>query len=451
MSVKKLSRRVVLRGLGTAIAMPFFEAMMPLGVTRGEVEAETPPNRMAFLYVPNGMHMPDWTPVTEGQDFELSPTLSALANHRKQMTVLSGLTLDGARAHGDGGGDHARSVASYLTGAHPKKTDGADINNGISVDQVAAEKIGSLTRFGSLELGLERSAPAGRCDSGYSCVYTSNMSWRSATSPVAKEINPQAVFDRLFGSGEKFDEARSRQRRARDRKSVLDFALDDAQQLRRRLGYHDKQKLDEYLFAVRTIEQRIVDSEKLIGREEFVPDFPRPAGVPRKLTEHLEVMFDLMALAFQTDSTRVISFMYANAGSNRGYPEIGAPDGHHNLSHHGKDPEKQAKISSINRFHVEQLSYLLDRFSEIQEPTGSLLDNSMLMYGSGISDGDRHNHDDLPIVLFGKGAGSIAPGGHIRYENGTPLANLYVSLLDRMGANVDAFSDSTAALPRLSG
>lgn len=447
----RISRRTVLRGLGTAIALPLLEAMTPrLGFAAAR-PSDKPPVRMAFLYVPNGMHMPDWTPTNDGTDFDLPPILEPVAKYRAEMTVLSGLTLNGARALGDGAGDHARSVAAFLTGAHPKKTNGADIKNGISVDQVAAEKIGPLTRLPSLELGLEESAKAGNCDSGYSCAYASNMSWRTPTSPLAKEVNPAAVFDRLFGNDVNVDQRKARSKRDRYRQSVLDFVLEDADDLRRKLGAADQRKLDEYLFAVRDIERRIDGADKLVTREAEVPDFPRPAGVPREFEQHLHLMFDLMTLAFQTDSTRTITFMYTNAGSNRSYKEIQVSEGHHDLSHHGNNEEKQKKISLINRYHVSQLAYLLEKLRGVKEGSGRLLDNCLLVYGSGIGDGNRHNHEDLPIALFGRGGGSVQPGRHIRYPKETPLTNLYVSMLDRIGAPITSLGDSTGRLEKLEG
>ena len=450
MSSTLISRRTVLRGMGTAVALPLLDSMMPRSI-RAAASAQKPPARMAFLYVPNGMHMPDWTPDSEGSNFDIKPTLEPIAQFKDDMTMLSGLTLNGARALGDGGGDHARSVAAFLTGAHPKKTNGADINNGISVDQVAAEKIGDQTRLPSLELGLEQSAQAGNCDSGYSCVYTSNMCWRTPTSPVAKEVDPTAVFDRLFGSGKEFEEKQAKSKREQYKKSVLDLVREDANDLRRKLGSTDQRKLDEYLFAVRSVERQIAGADKLSGKEQGVPDFPRPAGVPEEFDKHLELMFSLMTLAFQTDSTRVITFMFTNAGSNRSYPQIDVGDGHHSLSHHGNNKEKQEQISKINRYHVSQLAYFLKKLSDVREGEGRLLDNCMVMYGSGIGDGNRHNHDDLPIVLFGKGGGTIKPGRHIRYEKETPLTNLYLSMLDRVGASVSNLGDSTGRLEHLDG
>jgi len=450
MNLPRISRRTVLRGFGTALALPLFEAMRPrvARAVAGEA-AGSAPVRMAFLFVPNGMNMRLWTPKDEGSDFEITKTLEPIADFKPKMTLLSGLTLNGGRALGDGPGDHARCVGSFLTGAHPKKTNGADIKNGISVDQVAADKIGKLTRLPSLELGLEGSAKAGNCDSGYSCVYTSNMSWRSETSPMAKEVNPAAVFDRLFGAGDASEQTASRARRDRYHNSILDFVLEDAGDLRRKLGTGDQRKLDEYLFAVRDIERRMDQADKLTGREDGVPDFPRPAGVPRAFDEHLKQMFDVMTLAFLTDSTRIITFMYTNAGSNRNYKDIGVAEGHHDLSHHGNDKEKLEKIATINHYHTQQLAYLLKRLDSVPEGEGTLLDNCMLMYGSGLGDGNRHNHDNLPIALFGSGGGTIATGRHIKYKRDTPLTNLYVSMLDRVGASVETFSDSTGPLDKL--
>ena len=439
----RISRRTVLRGLGTVIALPWLEATLPR-IARG---AETPksPVRMAFLSVPNGKHMPDWTPDKAGTDFELKSTLQPIAKFKSQMLQLSGLALDGGEAHGDGPGDHARSCASFLTGAHPKKTDGADIYNGISVDQLAAEKIGQQTRFPSLELGIERGAQSGNCDSGYSCAYSANVAWRTPTSPVAKEIDPTAVFDRLFGQGDSGEQGLARAKRERYRKSVLDFVMEDAKQLQSRLGASDQRKLDEYLYAVRDIERRIGGVDKLVGAEQGI-NFSRPAGVPAKFEDHTKLLFDLMTLAFQTDSTRVISFMYANEGSNRNYPEANVNEGHHNLSHHGNKAEKQALISQINRYHIALLSHLLERLAAIKEGDRTLLENSMIFYGSGIGDGNRHNHDDLPVVVFGRGGGALKTARHNVYPKDTPLTNLYRTMLDISGARVDSFSDSTGLL-----
>jgi hypothetical protein len=442
----QLSRRTILRGLGVGIALPWLDAMVFRTALAAE---EKPPVRMGFFYVPNGAHMPDWTPDVEGAKFQLKPTMESLAKHREKLLVLSGLTLDGARAHKDGAGDHARSAAAFLTTAHPRKTDGANIEAGVSVDQVAAEAVGKFTRFKSLELGCEQSATAGNCDSGYSCAYTSNASWRTPNTPVSKEIDPRAMFDRLFGGADGREGTIAQSRKERRRKSILDFVAEDAAALRKKLGTADQRKVDEYLYAVRDIEQRLGSTDRLQEIEKNVEDFPRPAGVPADYGEHIRLMFDLTALALQTDSTRIITFMYTNEGSNRTYPNLDVRDGHHEMSHHGKSADKQAKVAKINRFHMEQFAYLLDKLAAVKEGNGTLLDNCMLVYGSGISDGDAHNHDDLPIVVAGRGGGSLRTGRHVRFAKETPLANLYVSMLQRMNVKTAAFGDSTGKLEGL--
>jgi hypothetical protein len=438
---RQVSRRTVLRGVGTAIALPWLESIMPR-LSQGADGG--PPRRMAFFAVPNGMHMPDWTPKEEGPLDVLPPILAPLERLKSSCTVLTGLTLDGGRPHRDGPGDHARSAASFLTGAHPYKTNGKDIRNGVSVDQAAAETVGHLTRFASLELGCERSAQAGNCDSGYSCAYTSNISWRRPTSPMSKEVNPRAVFDRLFGPAELTAEDRARRRhKERQRKSILDFVAEDASALRRKLDQSDGRKLDEYLYAVREVERRLQKAE---AEAASVPVGARPPGTPKEFAEHVRLMMDMIVLAFQTDATRIATFMYLNEGSNRSYPEIGVRAGHHELSHHGRDPEKQAQISKINRYHLGLLAEFLQKLNATKDGSGTLLQSAMVVYGSGLSDGDRHNHDDLPILLAGRGGGTIPAGRHLRYPRETPLTNLYLAMLDRMGVAMLKFSDSTGKL-----
>ncbi|HAN97429.1 MAG TPA: hypothetical protein DCQ98_08380 [Planctomycetaceae bacterium] len=448
-----IDRRTLLRGVGTAVELPWLEAMTrsTAAAARSAVPEPERVLRHLFIYVPNGMHMPDWKPQGSGRDYVTPPLLQPIADYRSRTTLLGGLTLNGARALGDGGGDHARAVASYLTGSHPKKTDGEDIRNGQSVDQRLAELIGGATRLPSLELGLEPSAPAGTCDSGYSCVYTSNMSWRNDRSPVAKEIDPAAVFDRLFSGGDERESAEARARRERRRRSVLDFVAEDARALERRLGATDRRKLDEYLYAVRNLEQRLAGAEKLTAPEANVSDYPRPAGVPESFEEHLKLLFDLAIVALQTDSTRVVSLMVTNAGSNRGYGEIGIPEGHHDLSHHGNDSAKQEKIAKINGYHVGLLKHLLDGMDQVRIGDRSLLDDSLVQYGSGIADGNRHDHDDLPIALIGGAAGRFPVGWHRRYRDETPLTNLYLSMIRNVGGDDRAFGDSTGTLDELLG
>jgi hypothetical protein len=441
---RRLSRRTVLRGLGTAIALPWLESMTPRAASAAAA-AGPGPRRMMFLYVPNGIHMPAWTPKTTGTDFEIPQTLEPLAPFRDHLTVLSRLAQDGGRAHGDGPGDHARALGSFLTGAHPRKTDGADIRAGVSVDQVAAQAIGKATRFPSLELGIERGGQSGNCDSGYSCAYSSNIAWRSETIPVPKEINPRLVFDRLFASDDANGTASTRLARQRDRRSLLDFVREDAGSLSRRLSRNDARKVDEYLTSVRELERRVEGQTP-----STAPDgTTRPDGVPKDLIEHIRLMLDLAVLSFQTDMTRVSTFMFANEGSGRSYSMIGVPEGHHDLSHHGRDAKKQAKLAQINRFHIEQLAYMVEKMKNVQEGESTLLDNMMMVYGSGLGDGNRHNHDDLPILLLGKGGGSIAGGRHIEMPKETPLNNLFLSMLDRMDVHVDSLGDSTGRLEGL--
>lgn len=441
-----IDRRTMLRGMGTAIALPMLETMMPLRAVAAESTSE-PLRRMAFFFVPNGVHMPHWTPEAEGSDFELPSTLESLADFKNDLLVLSGLTQDKARSNGDGPGDHARSAAVFLTGSQPHKTNGADIKVGVSVDQIAAQQIGQQTKFASLELGCDRGAQSGNCDSGYSCAYSSNISWRTPNTPMAKEVDPRLVFERLFAGKGKTDVAESRDQRKRLQKSVLDFVLDDASRLRKKLPTGDQRKMDEYLTSVREIEMRISRVE--LGLEDDQPNITAPVGIPKDYGSHIRLMLDLMVLTFQADLTRVSTFMFANAGSNRSYKFIEVPEGHHDLSHHGNDEEKQTKISRINRFHMEQFSYFLGRMQSVAEGEGSMLDHSTLLYGSGIGDGNRHNHDDLPILVAGSAGGRLSTGRHIRYRKNTPLNNLYLSLLDRMDVSIESLGDSNDRLTGL--
>ncbi|WP_437206825.1 DUF1552 domain-containing protein [Planctomicrobium sp. SH664] len=444
MAFRPISRRTVLRGLGVSMALPWLEAM---GTSVSWAEAtdirKACPNRLAFIYVPNGVHIWDWTPAEEGELTELTPVLKPLDPVKEKLLVLSGLTADKARANGDGGGDHARALAAFMTGVQPRKTSGADFRAGISADQVAAQKIGHLTRLPSLELGVDPSGVAGNCDTGYNCVYSSTMAWRSENQPMPKEIDPQIVFERLFGTTSGGQSVN----RDRKRKSVLDFVREDSGSLSNKLGRNDQAKLDEYFTSIREIETRIDRADKFPPLAR--PAYEMPAGIPRQFEEHLRLMCDMIVLAFQADITRVTTMLFANEGSNRSYPFVGVPEAHHYLSHHQKDPNKLAKIRDINIFHVKQLSYLLQKLDSIQEGDGTLLDHSMIVYGSGNSDGDRHNHDDLPIVVAGGGGGTLKTGRHIRYPKETPLNNLWLSLLDRMELQVDSLGDSTGTLQNL--
>ena len=447
----EMTRRTALRGLGTAIALPLFDSLLaaPLSAAPGAA-APSVPLRLAFVYVPNGKVMADWTPAGESEDFELPATLQPLAGVKDDLCVLTGLAQKKANANGDGPGDHARALASFLTGMQARKTAGADIRVGVSVDQVAANEVGRYTRFPSLELGCDAGAQSGNCDSGYSCAYSSNISWKSESTPMAKEINPKLAFERLFTNGRPGESAEARAKRERYNRSVLDFVRDDAQSLRQRLGITDQRKLDEYLTAVRELEMRILRADKG-DAADAAAGFTPPAGIPRDYAEHIRIMEDLMVLAFQGDVTRVSTMVMANEGSNRSYAFLEVPEGHHDLSHHGGDKKKLAKIQKINQFHITQFAHLLERLKGIKEGDGTLLDHCMIVYGSGIGDGNRHNHDDLPILLAGRGAGSIKPGRHVKYESGTPLNNLYLSLLDRMGVKRELLGDSNGRLSNLEG
>jgi hypothetical protein len=413
--------------------------------TQAAAKAVTPPTRAAFIFFPNGAIMPSWKPTATGADYELSKTLKPLEAFKGDLTVISGLAQDNGRAKGDGPGDHARCAASYLTGAHPVKTSAANIKVGISVDQVAAAQIGNKTRLPSLEIGIERGRNAGNCDSGYSCAYSSNVSWKTPTTPVAKEINPRAVFGRLFGSNE---DAKVRKRRNKNRKSILDLVAADAKRLQQTLGRSDKAKLDEYFTSVREIEQRITRAEAA-DQQRRPKDFPVPAGTPRNLTEHVNLMYDLLVLAFQTDTTRISTYMLGNAGSNRSYPMIKVNAGWHGISHHRDETAKVDQLQRIDQWHVGQFARFLGKLKNVQEGEGTLLDNCQLMYGSGLSDGNRHWHHDLPIVLAGRGGNTLKTGVHLKIEKERPLNDLFLSILDRVGAQVESIGDSKQRLTQI--
>ena len=403
---------------------------------------------MPYIYGPNGVHLPLWTPNGEGADFDLPYILEPLQAVKSDLLVLSGLTQDKGRANGDGAGDHARAASAFLTGTQPVKTPGADIRLAISVDQLAAQYIGSETRLPSLELGAEPGSNSGNCDSGYSCAYSNNVSWTSPTTPTAKEIDPRLVFERLFADELKQREAsKARERRLHQRRSILDFVLEDTRRLSRRLGKTDQRKIDEYFTNLRGVENRLeraTDSEAFAAVQE--PENLPTRHEPITYEEHLRLLCDMIVLAFQADITRVSTFMFAREGSNRSYREVQVSDGHHSLSHHQRDKIKLEKISRINRFHVTQLAYLLQRLRSIEEGDATLLDNCMIVYGSGISDGNRHNNENLPILLAGSGGGSMDTGRHVKYAFETPMCNLFLSMLDRVGVSVDSFGDSTERL-----
>lgn len=438
-----LSRRHVLRGLGSAISLPFLESFGFKAFAVESKKAAAKPLRAAWLYIPNGVNVNEWFPTGEGSSYTLSPSLRAIEQHRGDFTVVSGLMQDWAASHGNGGGDHARAVSSFLTGCQAKKTAGADIHLGISVDQIAAQKIGHLTRLPSLELSTDGQRSSGKCDSGYSCAYQFNLAWKNETMPMAPEMDPRLVFERMFGIGASSGSGKDAMRQQRLQKSILDTVLSEAKSLQNNVSSQDKRKIDEYFAAVRDIEQRIERAEKF---QTEMPDVKVPAGIPDSYEQHIRVMFDLLALAFQTDTTRISTFMLAHDGSNRSFPEFGVPDGHHPLSHHQNDPAKLEKIAKIDQFYIRQFGYFLDKLKSIKEGAGSLLDSSMIVFGGAIGDGNRHNHNNLPILLAGKGNGTITHGKRVVLPTDTPMTNLYLSMLDRMGVPAERMGDSTGKL-----
>jgi hypothetical protein len=444
---KSVSRRTVLQGMGVALGLPFLDAMTPAFAELSPVKAS--PVRLAFVYVPNGIIMDSFTPKTEGADFALTRTLRPLEAVRNDIFVLSGLRDQNGEAGPDGAGDHARAGASYLTGVRPKKTAGADIHGGTSADQVAAQFLGQRTRLASLELGCDDSRVVGNCDSGYSCAYSNSISWRTPSTPMAPEVNPRLVFERLFGAADPSVTPEERQRRLLRRRSILDLVHADTKKLIGTLGAADRRKVDEYLTAVRELERRIALAEK--EEAPTLPEFEKPAGVPVAFSDYVKLMYDLQALAFQTDSTRISTLMIGREGSNRVYPEIGVPESHHPITHHRNQPEWIEKVTKINVYHMELFGYFLNKLKNTPDGAGSLLDNSMIVYGSGLSDGNQHAHSDLPVVVAGRGAGALKPGRHIRYTSGTPMTNLYLTLLDRAGVRPESIGDSTGKVEHLSG
>src|SRR4051812_40806087 len=446
---KHVSRRALLRGMGAAVALPVLDAMVPALGAMTKAAQKIAPNRMAFVYVPNGIDMRNWRPEGIGHSFNFPKILEPLSALQDDILIFSGLKDQNGNALGDGPGDHARAASSFLTGVHPRKTAGSDISVGVSVDQVAAQKIGSATRLASLELGCEDGHLAGNCDSGYSCAYVNSISWRTPTVPNPPEVNPREVFERLFGSDEGAGDPSARARTARYQQSILDLVADDTRRLQGGLGTTDKRKLDEYFTAVREVERQVEMMEKQITQNGVAaPSLAKPDGIPIEFADHARLMFDLLAIALQTDTTRISTFMLAREGSTRSYREIGVPEGHHGLSHHRNDPALMDKIAAINRHHMEQFAYFLAKLKKTREGNGSLLDNTVVVYGSGISDGNRHNHDDLPVLLAG-GSRQFQTGRHVRYSQGAPVSSLYLSVLDGAGVPTEQFGDSQGRLQYL--
>lgn len=444
---KALARRTFLRGVGTALALPLLDSMIPaMAATR--LTPAAPAIRLGFCYVPNGIIQKDWLPAADGANFEFMATMKSLEPYRDKLLVLSNLAQINGRALGDGAGDHARAGATWLTGVHPKKTE-TDIRAGISADQIAAKELSKVTQFGSLEIGLEEPYLAGGCDSGYSCAYTNTISWRGPVSPNPVEISPRAIFERLFGDGESTDPV-ARLKMMKQDTSILDYVRGDVARLEPGLGSRDKTKLDEYLEAIRDIERRIQKAEEQSATMK-IPVMERPVGIPDTFEEHAKLMADLMVIAWQTDMTRVITFMMAREGSNRSYREIGVPDGHHSVTHHQNDPVKIAKTQKIDEHHVKSFAYLVKRMNETPDGDGTLLDHTMLLYGSSIRDGNVHDHHDLPLVLVGGKSVDIKGGRHLRYKPETPMNNLLLTMLDKAGVKAETLGDATGEIDQLSG
>lgn len=448
MNPSATSRRRFLRGIGACLALPALEAFTPRALaaaarTAAATTATGAPMRMAFLYFPNGAIQNQWAPTGTGKDFQFGNTLTPLEAMRHRVQVVSGLDHVNAEAGNDGAGDHARANGTFLTGVRVKKTAGSDIYAGVSIDQIAAQAVGQSTRFASLELSTDPHRKAGNCDSGYSCAYESNLAWRTPTSPLAPESNPRLVFERLFGAGAHGERGASLVQRRVQQRSILDFVMDDAKAVQAQLTHRDKAKMDEYLTGVREIEQRIVAAEGFTNIPD--PAMPTPDGIPAVHSEYIRLMFQMLALAFETDSTRISTLLLAHDGSNKSFPEIDIAEGHHVLSHHQGQTDLIQKVAQIDRFYAERFAEFLALLDSKQDADGnSILHNSMIVYGSGCADGNRHTHTNLPVVVAGNGGGTLNPGRHVE-ANSVPMCNLYLSMLDKMGVPpIDRFGDSTA-------
>ena len=438
---KSLSRRTVLRGIGASVALPLLDGMVP-AFAAGQSSAAKPVRRFGAVYVPNGMWMKQWTPATEGPTFEFSPTLASLEPFRDAVTVISGLSV----AKNAGASLHSRASTRWLTGVAPREGQSqAAVYAGVSMDQIAAKALGHQTQLASLELALEPNDFAGSCDPGFSCAYVTTISWRSPTTPLPMEHNPRVVFERLFGDSGTTDPAARLARIKKDR-SILDSVVEEATRLSRRVGAADRLKLNEYLDAIRDIERRLQLAAE--QNDQAVPVVDQPTAIPESYEAYAKLMFDLQVLAYQTDLTRIQTFMLGRELSARQYPEIGAPDAHHPTSHHTNDPEKQASYAKINAFHTRLFAYYVDKLRATPDGDGTLLDHVMLVYGSGMSDGNSHATTNLPLVLVGGGAGK--GGHHLRYPGDTPLPNIHLTLLDQLGVPTDTLGDSTGQLEHLS-
>ena len=439
-SRKALPRRTVLRGIGTTLALPLLDGMVP-ALTALSRTAAQPVKRLGVVYVPNGIVMEQWTPAAAGAGFEMTPTLQPLVPFRDRLLVISGLSNKGPD------NVHETGATGFLTGVPPRRTQGSELGAGVSVDQVVAGETARHTQLASLELALESGEDVGTCGAGYTCAYTNTLCWRSATTPLPMETNPRTVFERLLGDAGGTDPA-ARLARIEQNRSLLDAVTDKVAALRRDLGARDRHKLGEYLDAVRDIERRIQKAEAQV--DQPLPEIAAPLGIPTSFDEHAKLMFDLQVLAYQTDLTRVVSFMLSREYSGRTYPEIGVPEAHHPTSHHQNDPDKLAKLARINTYHISLLAYYLDKLRATPDGDGSLLDHVMVLYGAGLSDGNRHSSENLPILLAGGGAGTLDCGRHVQCADPTPMSNLHVTLMDKLGLPVERFGTSTGGIETLS-
>jgi hypothetical protein len=437
---KHLSRRTFLRGAGALIGLPLLDAMVPaLGWAQGN--PRRPPLRLCYVYVPNGMVMANWKPARTGPNFEFTPILRPLERFREHTLIVSGLMSHNANALGDGPGDHARAAASFLTGAHPRES-GSDIYAGVSADQIAAQAIGGQTRLRSLELGLEDTRMVGLCDAKYSCAYTSSISWRTPTTPLAPLTNPRHVFERLFGNVDPGVDAATAARRARHRRSILDATLADTQLLASSVGPADRRRVEEYLTSIREVERGIEQFQPATPR----PGMDRPSGTPADYAEHARLMFGLLALAFRADLTRVSTLMIGRESSIRSYDQIGIPESHHQLSHHRNDPATLAKLTRIQTYHLGLFAEFIARLHATADGDGTLLDRCAIVYGAGIADSNRHTHERLPVLVVGKANGSLRTGRHLDFGRDTPVTNLHLALLERLNVRPPRLGDSTGLL-----
>ena len=438
---KTIPRRTFLRGTGVALALPFMDAMVPVF---GATDAGMRPTRLSFIEVPNGIIMNNWTPTVEGAGFELTPILEPLAPFRDRMLILSGLDQNEARRlEGELGGDHPRACTAFLTGTHAKMTSGADIQAGISVDQIAAKEFGKHTQLASLEVGMESSEVVGSCESAYSCAYYNTISWMNETTPLPMENRPRVIFERMFGDSGTTD-PKVRLARLQENRSILDSVMEKVSRLRKRLHAEDRGKIDQYIDAIRDIERRIEIAE--VQNEQELPEIAGPVGVPSKFSDYYKLLIDLQVLAWQSDMTRICTFQIGHEMSNRAYPEIGFGDSHHSVTHHQGNQEKINKTIQINIFHAQMLAHYLEKLQATNDGDGSLLDHTLMLYGGALSDGNLHIFKDLPILLFAGGVAGIKGGLHVRYPNGTPLNNLFLTMLDKAGVQVDSMGDSTGKL-----